>query len=145
MFNGHVGTNVCPIVREILICNIFRKSIGDDKIALAIVIEIRKMRGPAPLCLMDASQLADFTKRFAICNSIVLMEHVSYILIIITITLVIDVSLVRLIGDGSFFSAVGFGEHVKGYNVWQTIIVIVSSIASHRRMALMANKFFRLI
>ena len=113
----------------------------DEQVFLAVVVEIREQRRPAPVRRRDPREEADVTEpESPVQHPAIQLEGVARILIVITRRSVPIEQLVVLRRLGTLQDALAVGKHIDDGDIGPAVVVEVGRIRAHREAARMPRR-----
>ena len=112
-------------------------AIRDEKIVIAIEIEVGQQRRPAPVGIRNACDLSDFRESPI---SPIQLQHIAHILLVKPLTSEVFVKHMVLRPLQHFLPEMIFGQHIQRHDVGQRIVVYIGNVGPHGRVGRMRQK-----
>ena len=126
---------------EVFVGEVFGKAVGNEQVAVAVIVIVSKQRGPAPFCFKHPEHLAHFTvgQSFFALQTIVKLDHVADKLRLVAILQVVLVKLVAVAIDCLLLSGIDLRQHIEGHDLRIAVVVDVGHVVAHRKLRAVAQ------
>ena len=93
---SHSSRRSGPEVGKVAIGHVTRKAIGDDQVAVAVVVEVGHQGGPTPVSFFDPGQLSNFAESNLVLplpgnEAVVELHRIAHVLMLESVAGVVDI------------------------------------------------------